>query len=80
MMVRILAFFSSKDDAIMHLTSDVKAKEHVIEILRDQMNTDRQLLVETTRRLGQVEERLGIAAPEGESVVNGQDSEGGNES
>ena len=32
-------------------------------MMRGQMEADRQLLVETTRRLGQVEERLGISGP-----------------
>ena len=52
-----------KNDAIFNLRIDVRAKEQVIAMMRGQMEDDRQLLVETTRRLGQVEERLGISGP-----------------
>ena len=52
-----------KADEIFNLKIDVSAKAQVISIMRDQMETDRQVLVDTTRRLGQVEERLGISAP-----------------
>ena len=52
-----------KNDAIFNLRIDVSAKEQVIAMMRGQMEDDRQLLVETTRRLGQVEERLGISGP-----------------
>ena len=52
-----------REDKILNLTIDVQAKERVIVMLKDQMLEDRKLLVETTRRLGHVEERLGIEAP-----------------
>ena len=52
-----------RDDQILNLRIDVRAKEQAIVFLKDQMEADRNLLVETTRRLGHIEERLGIEVP-----------------